>query len=86
VTNSWDDKLSYLSAPGGSGDVYLNEVLFEIHQVGNSVRVSEIDPRTNTEVVVVGSPHMSPYSLKINTVRKLKYVMGKNQAARRSKG
>ncbi|NKB45197.1 MAG: hypothetical protein GKS03_13070 [Alphaproteobacteria bacterium] len=63
----------------------MNEVLFEIHQIGNAVRVSAIDPSTNTEVVIVGSPHMSPYSLKINAVRKLKFVLAKNKAERRSK-
>lgn len=85
MANSWDDKSSYLSTPRGSDEAYLNEVLFEFHQVGNSVRVSAIDPRTNTEVVVVGSPYMSPYTLKMNAIRKLKYVLAKNQAERRSK-
>ena len=85
MANSWDDKSSYLSTPRGSDEAYLNEVLFELHQIGNAVRVSAIDPRPNTEVVVVGSPHMSPYSLKINAIRKLKYVLAKKQAEKRSK-
>lgn len=66
-------------------EVYLNEVLFEYFNVGNVVRVSAIDPMTNTEVVVVGSPHMSHYSLKMNAMRKLKYVLTKKQAERDGK-
>lgn len=65
---------------GPHGDINLREVLFEIHRIGNSVKVAAIDPITNTEVVVVGSPHMSPYSLKINAIRKLRYVIAKKQA------
>lgn len=63
-------------------EVYLNEVLFEYFNVGNAVRVCAIDPITNTEVVVVGSAYMSPYTLKMNAMRKLKYVLAKKQADR----
>ncbi len=63
---------------GPYGHVNLSEVLFEIQQVGNSVRVCAIDPISNTEVVVVGAPQMSLYSLKINAIRKLRYVIAKN--------
>lgn len=54
------------------------EVLFEVRQVGNAVKVSAIDPRTNTEVCVVGPVNASPYSLKMNAVRKLRMVLRKN--------
>ena len=64
-------------------EVYLREVLFEMHQVGNSVRIAAIDPITNTEVIVVGAPYMSLYSLKINAMRKLKYVIAKKRAENR---
>jgi len=60
--------------------VDLSEVLFEMYKVGNAIRIAAIDPITNTEVVVVGSPYMSMYSLKINAVRKLKYVIAKKRA------
>lgn len=62
----------------------LNEVLFEYYSVGNAVRVCAIDPITNTEAVVVGSPHMSHFSLKMNAMRKLKYILAKKQAERQS--
>lgn len=55
-----------------------SEVLFEVRQVGNSVKVSAVDPVTNTEVCVVGPANASPYSLKINAVRKLRMVLRKN--------
>ena len=71
---------------GPYGHIDLSEVLFEIQQVGNSVRVCAIYPDTNTEIVVVGAPWMSLYSLKINAIRKIRYVMAKNEAERRSKG
>ena len=53
----------------------LGEVLFEIAFVGNAVKVSAIDPVTNTEVSVMGSPHMTFYTLKINAIRKLKRAL-----------
>ena len=58
-------------------DTHLTEVLFETVAVGNSVKVSAIDPSTNTEVSVVGSAHMSPYSLKMNALRKLEAAVRK---------
>ncbi len=54
------------------------EVLFEVRQVGNAVKVSAIDPVTNTEVCVVGSATASPYTLKMNAVRKLRMVLRRN--------
>lgn len=62
-------------------DTDLTEVLFETFAVGNSVKVSAIDPSTNIEVSVMGSAHMSPYSLKMNALRKLEAAIRK-----RSKG
>lgn len=66
-------------------EVYLNEVLFEYFNVGNAVRVCAIDPITNTEVVVVGSAYMSHYSLKMNAMRKLKFMLEKKQAEQQAK-
>jgi ABC-type Zn2+ transport system substrate-binding protein/surface adhesin len=62
------------------GDPELSEVLFEMHPVGNAVKVSAIDPVTNTEVCVVGSAHASNYTLKMNALRKLKAVLRKRAA------
>ena len=53
-------------------DPELPEVLFEIIAIGNAVKVSAIDPNSNVEVAVVGPANASPYSLKMNALRKLK--------------
>jgi ABC-type Zn2+ transport system substrate-binding protein/surface adhesin len=62
-----------------SVDLDVSEVLFEIRAVGNAVKVSAIDPITNTEVSVVGPATASPYTLKMNAVRKLKSVLRKRR-------
>ncbi len=59
-------------------DPDLGEVLFEVKVIGNAVKVSALDPATNTEVCVVGSAHTSAYSLKMNALRKLKSVLRRN--------
>ncbi len=51
--------------------------LIEFVQVGNSVKVSAVDPRTNTEVSIVGSPAMSRDHLSKAAIRKLEYVLKK---------
>ncbi|MCB2108751.1 MAG: hypothetical protein KDE14_13670 [Rhodobacteraceae bacterium] len=60
--------------PLGSS-MHLDEVLFEIVAIGNSVKVSAIDPLSNTEVSIIGAPSMTRYSLKMNALRKLEKVM-----------
>jgi hypothetical protein len=55
------------------------EVLFEFRRIGASVRVAAIDPRTNTEVVVVGSATMSEALLKEMARRKLAYVLSRSK-------
>jgi len=62
-------------------DPELGEVLFEVKVVGNAVKVSALDPVSNTEVCVVGSAHASPYTLKMNALRKLKSVLRRNAAS-----
>lgn len=59
----------------------LSEVLFEFHRVGNAVKVSAIDPVTNTEVSIVGSPSAGERTLKLNAYRKLLWVIEKNRKA-----
>jgi len=59
-------------------DPDMGEVLFEVRAIGNAVKVSAIDPVTNIEVCVVGSVYTTPYSLKMNALRKLKSVLRKN--------
>lgn len=57
----------------------LTEVIFEFRQVGNAMKVSAIDPITNTEVSIVGSPRMDKTALKAAALRKLRYVIEKTQ-------
>jgi hypothetical protein len=56
----------------------LGEVLFEFHQIGNVVKVSAIDPVSNTEVSIVGSPAAGEHALKMAAIRKLQYVLGRD--------
>ncbi|MEQ8249241.1 MAG: hypothetical protein RID42_16295 [Alphaproteobacteria bacterium] len=54
--------------------------LLEFYRVGNYVKVSIIDPVTNTEASIVGDARASEAELTRLAVRKLEYVMKKNQA------
>ena len=45
--------------------------------IGNAVKVSAIDPVTNTEISIMGPATASPYTLKTNSLRKLKSVLRK---------
>ena len=56
-------------------DAPLGDVLFEMAALGNFVKVSAIDPISNTEVCIVGSTSMSPYFPKMSALRKLKRVL-----------
>ena len=62
-------------------DIHLPEVLFEFHQIGNAIRVSAIDPYSNTEIHMVGAKGYSKEALKRMAVRKLKYVIAKKLRA-----
>ncbi len=53
------------------------EVLLEYRRVGAYVKVSAIDPVTQTEVSIVGDPARSEAELARVAVNKLKYVMSK---------
>jgi len=54
------------------------EFLIEYHVVGQSVKVSAVDPVTLTEVSIVGPVTAGRTELKRNAVRKLKYVLAKD--------
>ncbi len=67
------------------------EVLLEFHTVGDYVRVSAIDPVSNTEITLVGSRRASERELTRLAVRKLEYVLdkkfgAKGRPARRGRG
>jgi hypothetical protein len=53
----------------------MREILYEMVYEGAYVRVSAIDPVTNTEVHTVCDARMSEQSLKAAGRRKLEYVM-----------
>ncbi|OIQ93119.1 hypothetical protein GALL_249290 [mine drainage metagenome] len=55
-------------------------VLFEFRRVGNAVKVSAVDPVSNTEISIVGSPTMGETTLKMAAYRKLLWVLQKNGA------
>ncbi len=55
------------------------EVLIEIYQVGNSVKVSAVDPETGIEVSIVGSPSAGEEILKRTAINKLNFVLRKRQ-------
>ena len=55
----------------------MGEYLIEFRRVGNSVKVTAIDPVTQTEAVIVGAPQASRQQLSELAVRKLEYVLGK---------
>ncbi len=59
-----------------------NEVLIEILQVGNAVKVIAVDPNTGLEVSIVGAPSMSEEMLKRNAVKKLQYVLEKQNTSK----
>ncbi len=58
-------------------DVYLPQVLFEMQRQGNYVRVIAVDPRSNTEITMVGDRNAGDEHLKRLAIRKLKYVIAK---------
>ena len=66
--------------------VQLREVLFEFRRVGRFLKVTAIDPDTNTEVSMVGNPRYSQQMLKRNATRKLVYVIAKRRRAARNSG
>ena len=63
-------------------DVRLKEVLFEMKQVGQYMRITAIDPLSGTEVISIGDPSVDPGMLRSMAIRKLKYVIAKNRNER----
>ncbi len=62
--------------PAGGGD---NGVIVEFHRIGNSIKVSAIDPATLTEVSIVGAPSLSEAQLTQAVMRKLEYVLSRGK-------
>lgn len=53
------------------------DVLIEMIQIGNAVKVSAVDTATGTEVSIVGAPSVGEEVLKRNAINKLLYVLKK---------
>ncbi len=53
------------------------DVLIEMIQVGNAVKVTAVDTVTGIEVSIVGAPALGEEVLKRNAVNKLNYVLSK---------
>lgn len=62
----------------------MREVLFEMLYDGPYVRVSAIDPVTNTEVRLVGDARLSEYTLRAAARRKLIYVLERDGKLRKA--
>jgi len=54
------------------------EVLFEVIAIGNTVKVTAIDPDTGLEASIVGAATTTLYSLKANAMRKLARVLARH--------
>jgi len=57
----------------------LEEALIEFRAMGNSVKVSAVDPKTGVEVSIVGPADIGTTELKRNAVAKLAYVLRKKR-------
>lgn len=58
----------------------LSEVLFEFTAVGNSVRVSAVDPDTLVEATITGPVTAGESALRQAALRKLRYLLAKRRA------
>lgn len=54
--------------------------IIEFHKIGGNVKVTAIDPKTMTEVVIVGSSKATKKHLTEVAVKKLLYVLNKDKA------
>ena len=59
----------------------LREVLFEFRPVGKILRVTAIDPKTGTEVIMVADPRYGDDAIKRLAARKLAYVISKKKVS-----
>lgn len=58
------------------------DILFEARHVGGVVRVAAIDPASGTEAVVVGPASAGPRPLQELALRKLAFLLRKQDGAR----
>lgn len=55
------------------------DIIIEFHRIGNSVKVSAMDPATLTEVSIVGPANAGEEMLKRNVLRKLEYILARKK-------
>ena len=60
------------------------EVIIEMQQVGNAVKVTAVDPVSLVEVSIVGSPSQGKEMLRRTAINKLNYVLRKQQEGGKS--
>ena len=58
--------------------------IVEFVQVGDTVKVSAVDPRSMVEVSIVGPASAGETALQRTAVRKLEYVLAKRRGAGRA--
>ena len=56
-----------------------HDIIIEFMRIGNSVKVSAMDPATLTEVTIVGPANAGEETLKRNVLKKLEFVLAKIQ-------
>lgn len=56
----------------------MTEVLFEFRYLGAMVRVAAVDPKTNTEVIVIGTAKTKSEFLKDLAARKLRLALSRS--------
>ena len=56
-----------------------SQVIYEIYQIGNSVKVTAVDPASMVEAAIVGPATASRLQLQRNALKKLKYVLNKRK-------
>lgn len=61
------------------------EVILEFQQIGNSMKVTAVDPVTLVEVSIVGPPGHGRELLTRTAINKLDYVLRKRGEDRRSR-
>lgn len=54
-----------------------SDLIIEFHRIGNSVKVTAVDPATLLEVSIVGDPALGERALARAAARKLRYVLQK---------
>ena len=69
--------------PGPDKKPVSGEVIFEVIHVGNSVKVTAVDPHSGAEVSIVGDPAMDEITLRRAAARKLAYVLRRSAPAPR---